>query len=77
MEIKGQPMGDLPFNIPSRFETDRLILRCYEPGDRRWFHAMCRRNRSHLMQYESDNFILEVDSEERAESILAELIKAW
>lgn len=69
-------MNDLSLTLPSHFETDRLILRCYQADDALWFHAMCLQNRAHLMQYESDNFIMEVDSEEKAESILVELINA-
>jgi RimJ/RimL family protein N-acetyltransferase len=70
-------MNEPSSDIPTHFETNRLILRCYQPGDNHWFYSMCRRNRSHLMRYESDNFIMEADSEEKAASILFELAEAW
>ena len=36
--------------IPTRIETERLYLRCYEAGDGPWYYAMSQQNRSHLIR---------------------------
>jgi ribosomal-protein-alanine N-acetyltransferase len=68
---------NLLLNIPTRIETERLILRCYEPGDGLWYYAMSQKNRSHLAQYESGNVVMSIQSEEDAEVTVRELAAAW
>ena len=70
-------MKEVILNIPTTFETDRLILRSYLPGDGKWFYPMCLKNRHHLMRFESDNIIMEVNTKEQADNILLELAEAW
>jgi len=35
-------------DVPSKLETERLLLRPYKPGDGRWLHAIFQENKSHL-----------------------------
>jgi len=63
--------------IPTRFETKRLYLRCYEPGDGAWFYAMSQRNRAHLSRYESENVVLTVHDEAGAEAMVRQLAAYW
>jgi RimJ/RimL family protein N-acetyltransferase len=70
-------MDKLLLDIPTRIETERLYLRCYQPGDGRWYYAMSQKNRSHLMRYESDNIAMGITSEEDAEIVVQDLAAAW
>ena len=63
-------MNRTPPKIPSHIETDRLILRSYEPGDGAWYHAMSRRNRTHLARYGAENVALSIHTEEEAEALV-------
>jgi RimJ/RimL family protein N-acetyltransferase len=63
--------------IPTRVETERLYLRCYEAGDGQWYYAMSQKNRSHLMRYESGNVVMSIKSKEEAEVVLRELAAEW
>jgi ribosomal-protein-alanine N-acetyltransferase len=64
-------------DIPTRFETERLYLRCYEAGDGQWYFQMSQRNRAHLLRYESGNSALTIKTEEEAESLVREFAEAW
>jgi RimJ/RimL family protein N-acetyltransferase len=64
-------------SLPTRFETDRLILRCYQPGDGSLLYAVSQKNREHLQRYESENFILTIKNEEHAESMVRNLAADW
>jgi RimJ/RimL family protein N-acetyltransferase len=59
--------------IPASFDTERLHLRCYEPGDGDWFYAMSQRNREHLARFEAENIVMAVTSAENAEEIVRDL----
>jgi ribosomal-protein-serine acetyltransferase len=63
--------------IPMCFETERLILRCYEPGDGAWYFSMSQRNREHLLPFEAQNPALSIHSEADAEILVRELIAQW
>jgi len=63
--------------FPTHFETARLILRSYQPGDGKWYYAMSLRNRDHLMKYEAENVAANIISEEAAEVLINELSAAW
>ncbi len=62
---------------PPRIETQRLFLRCYEPGDLPWFYEMCRKNRLHLARFEPDNLIMEIKSEGDARQALQDVAAGW
>jgi len=64
-------------NIPDQFETERLSVRCYRPGDGRMYFAVSRKNREHLRQFESDNVVMSITSEEEAEITVRELAADW
>ena len=70
-------MNKMLLDIPTRFETERLIVRCYEAGDGPMYYAAGVRNREHLQHYESDNAILTAKTEEEAESLVRELRADW
>jgi RimJ/RimL family protein N-acetyltransferase len=64
-------------DFPTTFESSRLRLRRYQPGDGKWYYAMSLKNSQHLMQFEADNVAANVASEEAAETLVCELAKAW
>jgi len=70
-------MHKLLLDIPTRFESERLVLRCYQSGDGQWFYSMSQKNRDHLMRYESDNVIMNIKSGEDAEIIVRDLAADW
>jgi ribosomal-protein-serine acetyltransferase len=70
-------MNKMLFDFPSPFESERLSMRGYRPGDGKWYYAMSLRNREHLMRYESDNVATTIASEETAEELICELAAAW
>lgn len=70
-------MQKVLLNVPTRIETKRLFLRCYEPGDGQWYYAMSQRNRSHLMRYEAGNVAMSIASQEEAEILMRELVAEW
>lgn len=63
--------------LPTHFESERLHLRCYRPGDGKWYYAMSQKNHLHLMQYESENVAFNIASEEAAEELVQELANEW
>jgi RimJ/RimL family protein N-acetyltransferase len=70
-------MSQLPATFPNQFESDRLILRSYRPGDGPWYYAMSLSNRAHLLRYEAENIAATVANEEAAEALVRELAHAW
>jgi ribosomal-protein-serine acetyltransferase len=70
-------MNTLPQNIPARIETERLVLRCYQPGDGQWYYLMSQKNRRHLGQFEAGNAVMAIQSEADAEKIVENFAAAW
>lgn len=70
-------MHKLLLEIPSQIETERMILRCYRAGDGPWYYAMAQRNREHLSEYESDNVVMSIKTEEEAEVLVRDLANDW
>lgn len=70
-------MHKMLLDIPTRLETERLVLRCYGAGDGPMYYAVGRRNWTHLQRYESENVVLTPDSEEGAEVVVRELAAEW
>lgn len=64
-------------SLPTRLETERLVLRAYQAGDGPWFYAMSQRNRDHLARFEARNVVMEANTEEQAEILVRELHAAW
>jgi RimJ/RimL family protein N-acetyltransferase len=66
-----------PVEFPTHFETERLHLRSYQPGDGKWYYAMSMKNHAHLQKYESENAAFNITSEESAEELVCEFADAW
>lgn len=63
--------------IPSQFESERLLLRSYRVGDGPLYHAVSQRNREHLARYEADNVVMQIKTEEDAEIMVRDLAADW
>jgi RimJ/RimL family protein N-acetyltransferase len=70
-------MNKMLFEFPTQFESERLSLRSYRPGDGKWYYAMSLKNREHLTQYEAENVAANIASEEAAEVLVRELAAKW
>ena len=70
-------MNKLLLDLPTCIETERLSLRCFQPGDGQWYFAASQKNRSHLRRFESDNVIMTIGSEEDAEAVVRDLAAEW
>lgn len=70
-------MHKLLLYIPTRIETERLILRCYQAGDGPWYYAMSQKNKSHLARYESGNPARTIHTEQEAEVVVREFAATW
>jgi len=70
-------MNKFLLDIPERIETDRLYLRAYKAGDGPMYYAAGKRNRDHLVEFESDNVLMHLKDEEHAEAIVRELAADW
>jgi RimJ/RimL family protein N-acetyltransferase len=58
-------------------ETERLYLRAYRAGDGPMYYAAGIRNRDHLTDFESDNVLRHLRSQEYAETVVRELAADW
>ncbi len=63
--------------FPIQFESERLYLRCYRPGDGKWYYAMSVKNHDHLMQYEAENSAFNIANEEAAEKLIRDFASEW
>lgn len=70
-------MHKLLLDIPTRIETARLYLRCYQAGDGPWYYAMSQKNKPHLARYESGNAVMTIKSEEEAEVVVRDFAATW
>ncbi len=64
-------------DLPTQFETKRLILRSYQQGDGVMYYDVARRNRDHLERYERNNTLRSIQSAEEAEIIVHSFQNAW
>ena len=70
-------MHQLLLDIPSRIETERLFLRSYQAGDGPWYYSMSQKNKPHLAQFEFDNPVMSINSEEDAEIVVRDFAADW
>lgn len=70
-------MHQLLLTLSTRLETERLIVRKYQPGDGPMYFAVGQRNRKHLSRFETNNAVLQPKNEEEAEVVIRELILEW
>jgi RimJ/RimL family protein N-acetyltransferase len=75
--IKEYSVNKMRPQLPLKFESERLILRCYMPGDGKWYYAMSLRNHEHLMRYEAENVAANIPNEESAEKLVRDLAAEW
>ncbi len=70
-------MNKFLLDIPTRLETERLVLRCYQAGDGRWYYPMSQKNRAHLSRYEAGNRAMSIQTEEDAEVMVRAMAAEW
>jgi len=70
-------MDTIHSEFPAHFESERLRLRSYQPGDGKWYYAMSLKNHKHLLQYEAENVAADIASEEAAEELVQGLANEW
>jgi RimJ/RimL family protein N-acetyltransferase len=70
-------MDRVSLDVPSRFESERFVLRAYQAGDGAMYYAAGVRNREHLARYEAVNVLLTPKSEADAEELVRELAGEW
>lgn len=70
-------MNKWQIEIPTSFETERLHLRRYQPGDGGWYYAAALRNRDHLARYESGNPLHTLPSADEAEKVVRDFARRW
>ena len=63
--------------IPTHFETERLVMRRYHAGDGAWYYQVGQRNRQHLQRFETGNAILTIENEEDGEKVINDMIISW
>lgn len=70
-------MKKINTQFPKKFESERLILRSYLPGDGKWYYTMSLRNHAHLMRYEAENVAVNIPDEVAAEKLIQDLAHYW
>jgi RimJ/RimL family protein N-acetyltransferase len=70
-------MGSVHPEFPKYYESKRLNMRSYQPGDGKWYFAMSLRNHEHLRQFESENVAYNLASVEAAEALIQDLANEW
>jgi RimJ/RimL family protein N-acetyltransferase len=75
--IETHTMNKKHSQFPKKFESERLILRCYHAGDGKWYYAMSLRNHAHLIRYEAENVAANIPDEEAAEKLVQDLASEW
>ena len=74
------PATHMLLDVPSRLETERLILRPYKPGDGQWLSAVFQENATHLsdgIEGIKSGFGLDLTDPEEAESFVRQLREDW
>lgn len=61
--------------IPSSLETERLFIRCYQPGDGKSLFSLVEKNREHLKGH--SDYATEIMDETQAEIKIRELAANW
>lgn len=70
-------MHKLLLDLPTSIETERLIVRCYQPGDGEQVYQAGLRNREHFTRFETGNPINYLNSVEEAEILVREFAAGW
>ena len=75
--LREQPDLSRSRDIPSSFETARLLVRRYQPDDASWYAPMSVQNREHLERYESGNAAMAIETETDAAAVIQDFIASW
>jgi RimJ/RimL family protein N-acetyltransferase len=70
-------MHKMLLDLPSQFETERLILRPYQAGDGAAYYQLAQNNKAHLLPYEAGNPALSINNQESAEILVREFHAEW
>ena len=70
-------MNKFLLDIPESLETERLHLHAYRVGDGPKYFAASLRNRAHLAEFESGNWLMHLKDEEHAEAVVREMAADW
>lgn len=70
-------MHKLLLDLPARLETQRLIVRAYQPGDGIVYYEVCERNKTHLLPFEDSNPALNVRTQADAEILVRRFALEW
>jgi RimJ/RimL family protein N-acetyltransferase len=69
-------MNPFLLDLPTKFASDRLSLRCYRPGDGAMYYQMLRANWDHLYEFAPPSWPA-LQSEVDAEVMLRKLLAEW
>lgn len=69
-------MNPLLLDLPTEFTSERLLFRCYRPGDGALYFQMLRTNWDHLYEFLAPSHMA-VQSEEAAEVLIRQLMADW
>lgn len=69
-------MNPLLLDLPTSFSSDRLLLRCYQPGDGAVYYQMLQENRTHLYEFLPSS-VQVVQSVEEVEVLFRRLMADW
>jgi RimJ/RimL family protein N-acetyltransferase len=70
------PVNPLLLDLPTKFASDRLLLRGYRPGDGGMYYQMLRANWDHLYEFLPAS-LLAVHNVEDAEEVIRRLLADW
>ena len=70
-------MVQITSEFPTRIETERLVLRGYQPGDVSMYYQISLKNQPHLQPFESGNAINSIHSEAEAERVIRDFMECW
>lgn len=69
-------MNPLLLDLPTSFSSDRLLLRCYQPGDGAVYYQMLQENRAHLYEF-LPAYVQAVQNAEEVEVLFRRLMADW
>ena len=69
-------MNPFLLDLPTEFSSERLLLRCYRPGDGAMYFQMLRANWDHLYEFLPPS-LMAVQNEQDAEVLFRKLMADW
>lgn len=74
--MKQAVVNPLLLDLPTAFSTERLLLRCYQPGDGAMYYQALQTNRQHLYEFLPPP-LLALQGAEDAEILFRRLMADW